>query len=183
VPPAPAARACSVLAGAVVAVWCAALAVRAVRDLPERAAAAARAVNDSAAVRIQRASGLSPALTAALGAALPRDGRLVLYSPYGGAAFELDAADVRGEPARQVRLLFERAKNLLYPEPRDVHFARDAAELLPHVEPVFVGRLVVLDGTLDDAPLAVGGGAFDLLHTTGAGEPRLRVWRLREVRR
>ncbi len=135
-------------------------------------------MQESPAVRIQRASGLSPEFLAAIRAAMPAGGRLVLYSPYGGREFELDGSDPRGEPARQVRGLFERTKNLLYPHPRDVRFARDAVELLGHVEAKPVEPLLVIDGTQGDAELTVG-GRYDLLHTSAPGVPRMRLWRRR----
>lgn len=142
------------------------------------AAAAVRALQESPAQRIQRASGLAPEFLAAIRASMPVEGRLVLYSPYGGREFELDGSDPRGEPARQVRGLFERAKNLLYPNPRDVRFARDPEELLGHVDAKLVGRLLVVDGTQGDAELTVG-GRYELLYTSAPGVPRMRLWRLR----
>lgn len=136
-----------------------------------------RAGQTTAAERVQRATGLSPALVAALREAAAQDPslRLVCYSPYGGASFELDAADPRGEPARQTRILFERTKNLLYPAPRDVHFARDAAELLGKLAPELAGRVLIVDGTQGAEPLAVG-GRHELLHQQTA-PVRLRLWR------
>lgn len=140
-----------------------------------------RAVGEPAAQRIERATGLPAAVLAAIRANVPAGGRLVLYSPYGGQQFELDAGDPRGEPARQVRVLFERAKNLLYPEPRDVHFARDAAELLAKVKG-HAGATVVVDGTQAPTELAVG-GRYSLVHTeTFATGGRLRVWKFEEER-
>ncbi|MCA8976866.1 MAG: hypothetical protein KDC98_19240 [Planctomycetes bacterium] len=137
-----------------------------------------RALTEPAVRRIERAIGVSPTLAAAIRAAVPEHGRLVLYSPYGGAAFELDAGDPRGEPARQVRTLFERVKNLLYPRPRDVAFARDADELRAKIAPTSPGRLVVLDGTQGPEPLTVGGD-YELLHREALGGGQMRLWRLR----
>lgn len=165
----------------VAAVWCVALGLSTSAALPEIVGAARRGLVEPASVRIQRASGLTPELLAAIRATLPADGRLVLYSPYGGAEFELDGADPRGEPARQVRTLFERAKNLLYPAPRDVHFARDPAELRSKLGADLAGRLLVVDGTQGDEPLAVG-GRYELLHTQALGTARLRLWRFAEAR-
>ncbi|MBM4063070.1 MAG: hypothetical protein FJ265_18535 [Planctomycetes bacterium] len=176
-----AARAFAAVAIVAVAVWLVALIVRAVPALATATAAAARGATEPAAARIQRSSGLSPALRAAIREHLPADGRLVLYSPYGGAAFELDATDPRGEPARQVRTLFERCKNLLYPHPRDVHFARDAAELATRLGPRWAGRLLAVDGTQGGAELAVG-GRWQLLHTEPLGTGVLRLWRFQEAR-
>jgi hypothetical protein len=165
----------------VVAAWSALLGYRTVVVLPETWWAAHRALVDSQEQRVERASGLSGAFLAAIRAAVPAGGRLVLYSPYGGAIYELDAADPRGEPARQVRTLFERAKNLLYPHPRDVHYARDAAELGKLVDPQFVGRLCVVDGTQGGGELTVG-GRYELLQTQTLGTAMLRLWRLQEAR-
>lgn len=145
--------------------------------LAEAAAAAARGLSSPAEERVQRATGLGPELVArlrALAAAEPGL-RLVFYSPYGGASFELDAQDPRGEPARQTRILFERGKNLLYPKPRDAHFARDAGELLALLAPELAGRVLVVDGTQGPEPLTVG-GAHELLHDQ-AMPVRLRLWR------
>lgn len=179
--PARAGKVWAAVGAAVIAVWIGALGWRTATVLPETWQAAGRAVAETPAQRIQRASGLSAEFLAAIRSALPADGRLVLYSPYGGAAFELDAADPRGEPARQVRTLFERAKNLLYPLPRDVHFARDAAELAALVAPAFAGRLCVVDGTQGTAELAVG-GRYELVQTLALGTAALRLWRLSEAR-
>lgn len=141
-------------------------------------AAVGRVASESVDQRITRASGISGALADAIRSAMPEDGRLVLYSPYGGAEFERDAADPRGEPARQVRTLYERVKNLLYPQPRDVIFARDAAELLTRFDASYDGRLIVLDGTQGSAPLTVG-GEYELLHQASIGSfGQLRLWRL-----
>ncbi|MCA8952987.1 MAG: hypothetical protein KDE27_25980 [Planctomycetes bacterium] len=148
----------------------------------DKSAAVGTALTEPAVERIARASGIPPALEAAIRGAVPEGGRLVLYSPYGGAEFELDAEDPRGAPARLVRTLFERVKNLLYPTPRDVHFARDADELRQKLAPEFAGRLFVLDGTQQPVALAVGGD-WQLVHDArvgGAG--RLRLWRFVQPR-
>lgn len=179
--PARAGKVWAAVGAAVVAVWAGMLGWRTATALPATLQAARRAAADPPELRIQRASGLSADFLAAIRSALPADGRLVLYSPYGGAEFELDGADPRGEPARQVRTLFERAKNLLYPLPRDVHFARDAAELAALVGPAFAGRLCVVDGTQGTAELAVG-GRYELVQTLALGTAALRLWRLQEVR-
>lgn len=174
----PLARPWLAAAAAAVTVWCALLGFRTAAGLPDAWAAARRGLGEPAALRIERASGISPALAAAIRAALPEDGRLVVYSPYGGQPFELDGGDPRGEPARLVRGLFERVKNLLYPRPRDVRFARDAGELRNHVDPALAGRLCVIDGTQEPVELAVG-GAYELLFEEPGRIPRLRLWRLR----
>jgi hypothetical protein len=148
----------------------------------EAAAAAARGLTSADAELVVRATGLGPALVAqvrALAVAEPQP-RLVFYSPYGGAPFELDAHDPRGEPARQTRILFERGKNLLYPTPRDVHFARDAAELQGLLRADLAGRFLVVDGTQGPEPLAVG-GHYELLGEQTA-PVRLRVWRWQGAR-
>jgi len=170
-----------VVGATVFAVWLPSLGARMVAGLGATWAALSRAVGDTPEQRIQRASGISPALVAAIRAALPADGRLVVYSPYGGAEFELDGADPRGEPARQVRVLFERAKNLLYPFPRDVAFARDADELRGKIEPGCEGRLLVIDGTQEPVELTIG-GRYDFVHEEPIGTAKLRLWRLRERR-
>lgn len=169
------------IVAATLVAWLLLLGWRTAGTLGEVGAAAVRARTESPAQRIQRASGLSAEFLAAIRAASPADGRLVLYSPYGGREFELDGNDPRGEPARQVRGLFERCKNLLYPHPRDVHFARDAEELRGLVTPAGVGRLLVVDGTQGDTELAVG-GTYELVHAESLGTARLRLWRLRGVR-
>lgn len=139
--------------------------------------------------RITRASGISEALAAAIRAAVPDDGRLVIYSSYGGTEFEQDPQDIRGEPARQVRTVYERVKNLLYPNPRDTRFARDPAELLDWISAAFDGRLAVLEGRItaldggDAAATLTVGGDYELLHEEPIGVVgRLRLWRLREAK-
>ncbi len=147
--------------------------------LPAALAAAARGCSEPESLRVQRASGLSAGLLAALRAQLPADGRLVLYSPYGGKEYELDGADPRGEPARQVRTLFERTKNLLYPTPRDVRFARDPDELRAQLEGAAPGEVLVVDGTQGNIELSVG-GAYELVHVEALGSgAQLRLWLLR----
>lgn len=165
----------------VVAAWLLLLGWRTVGAVGEAGVAAARSVRESSEQRIQRVVGLGPDFLATLRRAVEDGGaetRLVLYSPYGGQAFELDGADPRGEPARQARGLFERCKNLLYPHPRDVRFARDAEELRGHAQGAQAGRFLVVDGTQDDSELTVG-GRYELLCTSAPGGPRLRLWRLR----
>jgi hypothetical protein len=155
----------------VVVVWLAVMGGSTASGLGETWAAAARGLGEPPAQRIQRASGISPAFAAAIREAVPRDGRLVLYSPYAGPEFEF-----------VLRLLFERTKNLLYPAPRDVAFARLADELRGHVQPDMERRLVVVDGTQERVDLSIG-GAWDLLHTEPLGAHQLRLWRLRKVMR
>jgi hypothetical protein len=160
-------------------------AVGAARD---GAAAVARVLSEPADRRIALASGVGAPLREAVAAGGPA-GRLVLYSPYGGGEFELDAADPRGMPARQLRTLFERVKNLVYPRPRDVHFARDPAELAGKVTARPAGPLQILEGRItaldvggSPAPPAAG-GPYELVHEQAIGAAgRLRLWRLREGR-
>lgn len=145
------------------------------------AAAVGRAWQEDDAATVLRTSGISPQLVAAIRTHLPDaqrpdGGRLVLYIPYGGGAYEMDAADPRGAMARQVRELWGRAKNLLYPFPRDVQFAREAGELLPRLEPAYAGRLLVLDGTQEPRELTVG-GTYTLVHEERLGVLRMRLWR------
>ncbi len=145
------------------------------------AAAVGRAWQEDDAATVLRASGISAPLVAAIRTHLPEahrpdGGRLVLYIPYGGGAYEMDANDPRGAMARQVRELWGRAKNLLYPFPRDVQFAREAGELLPRLDPAYAGRLLVLDGTQEPRDLAVG-GRYTLVHEERLGVLRMRLWR------
>jgi len=144
--------------------------------LPVAVVAATAALTEPAVLRLQRASGLGPDLVQQLRQDLAEQDRLVLFSPYGGQDHELDGDDPRGEPARQIRTLFERTKNLLYPRPRDVRFARDAAELLQQLEGAVPGRCFVLDGTQAPVPLAVG-GRYELRHVETLGTAQLRLWR------
>ena len=133
----------------------------------ERAPALIRGLGESAADRIARASAITPAFIAAVRDALPQDGRLVLFSPYTGAEFEF-----------LLRSQFERSKNLLYPDPRDVHFARGADELRSKIAPAFERRLLVVDGTQQPIPLTIGGD-YELLHGEHiGGAVNLRLWRL-----
>lgn len=166
------------ICGLVVVVWAPSLGWRGLAKIPGDVSVAWRAVAESGTERIERSSGITPQLVAAIRDAMPADGRLVLYSPYGGKEFELDGADPRGEPARQVRVLFERVKNLLYPTPRDVRFARDSAELLTQVDANLAGRLLVVDGTQGPGELTVG-GRYELVYEAPGRIPQLRVWRLR----
>jgi hypothetical protein len=161
-----------------VVVWVCSLIGRLVVRLPEIGSAAVSAMTTSVGQRVERASGISPELIAAIRASMPADGRLVLYSPYGGKEFEFDATDARGELSRQVRGLWERMKNLLYPMPRDVHFARDPGELQMLVDASLAGRLLVVDGTQGPGELTVG-GRYELVFDVPGRVPQLRVWRLR----
>lgn len=131
---------------------------------------AAAAWREAPEARIARASGVTPELIAAIRGAVPQGGRLVLFSPYPGRDFEL-----------LLRSAFERTKNLLYPEPRDVWFARNAGELRLHLHKELEQRLLVLDGTQEPTDLPVP-GAFTLVgtHSLG-GAGRLRLWRLDRV--
>lgn len=156
--------------------WVVALAAGTGASLPVAFAAAAAAFTEPVELRVQRASGLGPALVQRLRQDLQESDRLVLFSPYGGQQFELLGDDPRGEPARQIRTLFERTKNLLYPRPRDVRFARDPAELLQQLEGAVPGRCFVLDGTQGPIEL-VHGGRFELRHTELLGTAQLRLWR------
>lgn len=133
------------------------------------------------AVLVQRATGLSPALVGAIREAAGQEGRLVVFSPYGGQEFALDVGDPRGELARQTHQTFVRVKNLLYPRPRDVSVAFAPDELVAKLaEPMAPGRaLLVLDGTQGPAPLAAP-GEWELLHRQVlGGVGQLRLWRLR----
>ena len=158
-----------VVAGAVVAAWFAVLGWRAAAGFPETWAAVSRGMSEPQAQRIQQASGISPGLVAAIRTALPEGGRLVLYSPYPGPEHEFF-----------LRALFERMKNLMYPDPRDVGFVRNADELRAHVQPGLEGKLVVVDGTQEPIDLSIG-GAYELVHEEPIGAGRLRLWRLRQV--
>lgn len=139
----------------------------------ESAALVQRGLTEAAPARIQRVTAVTPEFVAAVREHLPADGRLVLYSPYVGNELEF-----------LLRLQFERTKNLLYPRPRDVHFAAGAEELQRKVRsdgPSFDGRLLVLDGTQGGAELAIG-GRYELVHSeTFGGAALLRLWRLVEA--
>lgn len=176
----PAERVLPVLVCVVVAAFVAVLGWRTAGRVATAAAAAARGCSESAATRVLRTSGISADLVAAIRASMPEDGRLLLYSPYGGQQFVLDASDPRGEWARQLRGLWGRLKNLLYPRPRDVAAVYDPAELLAQVRADQVGRLLVLDGTQGTVPLTVG-GEYELIREELLGAVRMRLWRLRRV--
>lgn len=120
------------------------------------------------AKRIARAAGVTPDVLALLRRTLGEDGRLVVYCPYRGTVVELI-----------VRTQFERLKNLLYPTPRDVAFAHEAAELQQWVEARLAGRLVVVDGTQEPTELPVA-ARFDLLTEQRLGDMRVRYWLLVE---
>lgn len=142
----------------------------------EAFAACARACAETDDATVLRASGISPRLVQAI---RPYS-RLVLFIPYGGRAFVMDANDPRGAMARQVQEMWGRVKNLLYPTPRDVRFACDADELRPLLEMDRAGSLLVLDGTqpMGEAlpPLQVG-GRYTLLHEEQLGNLVMRLWR------
>ncbi len=177
----PAERVLPVLVCVVVAAFVVVLGWRTAGRVATAAAAAARGCSEPAEARILRTSGIPASLVQAIRTALPEDGRLVLYSPYGGQQFVLDANDPRGEWARQLRGMWGRLKNLIYPRPRDVRPAYDAEELQALVEPGLVGRLLVLDGTQGSAaPLTVGGD-YELIREERVGTVLMRLWRLRRV--
>lgn len=152
-----------------------ALAAGTAAKLPVALAAATAALTEPVELRVQRASGLGPSLVQRLRQDLQESDRLVLFSPYGGQQFELLGDDPRGEPARQIRTLFERTKNLLYPRPRDVRFARDPAELLQQLDGAVPGRCFVLDGTQGPIDLTFG-GRYEPRHTELLGTAQLRLW-------
>ncbi|MCA8964976.1 MAG: hypothetical protein H6838_10930 [Planctomycetes bacterium] len=179
-PPRRAERALPVVVAIVVAAFLAVLGWRTAGRVATAAAAAARGCSETPEARILRTAGIPASLVQAIHEALPEDGRLVLYSPYGGQEFVLDAADPRGEWARQLRGMWGRLKNLLYPRPRDVRPAYDPGELQALVEPGLVGRLLVLDGTQGTAPLTVGGD-YELIREELLGAVRMRLWRLRRT--
>jgi hypothetical protein len=138
--------------------------------LPETWRQARAAATRSRDELVDAAIGLPPAIERLLRERLPEDGRLVVYSPY------------RGEVAEYLlRTQFERLKNLLYPSPRDAHFALDAADLQRRIEARFDRKLVVVDGTQADAPLPVPGD-FELLREQRlGGAMRVRYWLLRRA--
>jgi hypothetical protein len=115
--------------------------------------------------------GLPHSLLAGLAATVPADGRLVVY------AGDADAA-TRSRLGQQR----ERLANLLYPRPRDVTVAADAAALQAQLSQRLEGRLFVLDsGPVDAAPRVAG--EFERLGDFAADGLQLRLWRLRRVRR
>ena len=134
------------------------------------AEAVGRVLTETPAQRIERASSISPALVRAVREAIPAEGRLVLYFPYPGEQSEF-----------LLRHQFECIKNLLYPAPRDVAFARTADELRGLIAPGDEGRLFVYEGALGPSALTVG-GRYELLHERTLGAVRLRLWRLEECR-
>jgi hypothetical protein len=129
---------------------------------------AVEALTETQATRIANAVGLTSESEALLRRHL-RAGRLVTFLPYPGPDWE-----------RILRNQFEQFKNLLYPTPRDAEFAQDAASLAKWIEPAMEGRLVVVDGTQENAELPVR-GEFDLLGEQRLGPVRLRFWMLRKA--
>lgn len=125
-------------------------------------------------VRIESAVGVLSQNQTLLQQRLGRDGRLVVYFPVAGTAEE----KVFWE--KLLRDEYERLKNLLYPMPRDVAFARNAEELTAKLDAKLAGRLIVVDGTLVDGELPVR-AEFDLLVDQRLGPVRLRFWLLRKV--
>jgi hypothetical protein len=140
--------------------------------LPDAWRQAGAALTQPRAALVEAAIGVTPTVERLLRERLPEDGRLVVYSPY------------RGEVAEYlVRTQFERLKNLLYPAPRDAHFALDADDLRRRLEARFAGKLVVVDGTQEDTPLPAP-GEFELLADQRlGGAMRVRYWLLREAGR
>ncbi|MBK8096360.1 MAG: hypothetical protein IPK26_04590 [Planctomycetes bacterium] len=126
-------------------------------------------------VRIRMATGLTPAAVTLLREAVPADGRIVLFCPYPGREME-----------GFLRNAFEKVKNLLYPKPRAVYFAQGAPALGEHIRGELVGKVVILDGTQENAELPAI-GEFALLGEVPIGDrpagpgPRLRIWRLVKV--
>ena len=120
--------------------------------------------------RLEKEIAVSPEVMAALTDRLGEGSRLVVYCPYPEPIF-----------VNLVRQQYERLKNLLYPEPRDVRFAVSPEELGRWIEARFENKLVVLDGTQEAVSLPVP-GEFDLMteQAVGAGG-RLRYWLLRRA--
>ena len=132
---------------------------------------AVAALTETQAARTANAVGLTTQSEALLRRHLPRNGRLVTFAPYPGPDWE-----------GILRNQFEQFKNLLYPTPRDAEFAQDAASLAKWIDPAMEGRLVVVDGTQENAELPVR-GEFELLGEQRLGAVRLRFWMLRKAAR
>jgi hypothetical protein len=136
------------------------------------------AVTQSRAELIQTAIGVSTEIERLLRERLPEDGRLVVYAK---PLPEGTAADVVQWYEFTLRTQFERLRNLLYPTPRDAHFARDAGELRQRIESRFEHKLIVVDGTQEDVPLPAP-GEFELLTEQRLGPAiRVRFWLLRKA--
>jgi len=146
------------------------LARDALERLPGAYAHAGAALTESRGLRIHQEIGVSPAVGKLLADRLGQSGRMVVYCPYPGEVF-----------VGLLRLQYERLKNLLYPEPRDVRFARSADELGGWIEPRFENKLVVVDGTQESGPLPVA-AEFELMAEQPiGGGGRLRYWLLRKA--
>jgi hypothetical protein len=141
------------------------------QGVPGAYRSAVAALTETQAVRTANAVGLTTASEALLRRHLSRAGRLVTFVPYQGPGWE-----------GILRNQFEQFKNLLYPTPRDAEFAQDAAALAQWIEPAMEGRLVVVDGTQENAELPVR-GEFELLGEQRLGAVRLRFWMLRKAAR
>lgn len=146
------------------------LVVDAAERVPETLSKAHAALTESVAERLEKEIAVSPEVMAALTDRLGEGSRLVVYCPYPEPIF-----------VNLVRQQYERLKNLLYPEPRDVRFAVSPEELGRWIEARFENKLVVLDGTQEAVSLPVP-GEFDLMteQAVGAGG-RLRYWLLRKA--
>ncbi|MEC7583518.1 MAG: hypothetical protein VYE77_04310 [Planctomycetota bacterium] len=146
------------------------LAVDAAERLPDTLSKAHAALTLSVAERLEQEIAVSPEVMEALTDRLGEGSRLVVYCPYPEPIF-----------VNLVRLQYERLKNLLYPEPRDVRFARSPEELAGWIDAKFDNKLVVLDGTQGPVDLPVP-GEFELMTEQAVGEGgRLRYWLLRKA--
>jgi hypothetical protein len=140
------------------------------RELPTEWRQAQAALTQDATSLIQASTGMPLALQSQL-RSLPPAARLVLFLPYPG-----DGAEAL------LRLQWERVKNLLYPRPREVSFARKPADMASLLVARNEGRLFVLDGTQEDIELPLV-AEFQLLGTYEVGSSKLRLWQLVKVPR
>lgn len=146
------------------------LAVDAAERLPDTLSKAHAALTRSVAERLDQEIAVSPQVMEALTDRLGEGSRLIVYCPYPEPIF-----------VNLVRLQYERLKNLLYPEPRDVRFALSPEALAQWIDARFENKLVVLDGTQEAVDLPVP-AEFDLMTEQPVGGGfRLRYWLLRKA--
>jgi hypothetical protein len=142
--------------------------VRCARELGPQLEAARRFVIETPDQLIQAASGLSPQLVAALRERAPADARVVVFSSLPDPVVLKLLGDT-----------FERLKNLVWPRPYDVRYARRTDDAAATMSAGDEGRLVVVDMAANLLPRPELPGRYELLYQ----DQLLRLWLLREVAR
>jgi len=117
---------------------------------------------------IQGVGRLSPGLISTLRERAPEGARVILFFALPGQ-----------EGENMLRLTFERLKNVVWPHPYRVAYARSPDDAQAKMTAQDEGRLLVVDMAEARVPQPGLPGRYELLYQ----DPLLRLWMLREVAR